>query len=717
MSVLESDQHSYYDKRQLHRDLKDNIAPELFLTTENQSDEYLNMQCLYQDHLTSFLIQPVYQDIETYLVHDELQNCDDPWDVSNLLPRGMTLKNALKIDQLNTKSWTQPCLDNNRKRKAFTINEISVTDFRKFDFERIMKANVHIQQDARNLILNSTAVPFSVETIRVPTKIYRELSKDHPTETVIEFEYDPSDSDYVNVASRLIIGYGRNAAVAIGFGFTEVDFDANKSDIRRYVFKYSILPEDISKFLKNLPPMYSVDANRQIRSLNGTLTDLYNVYMKFSVFELGSLAIASGCFMNVYSLFSFSAVILNKPFPEGIESMDQKWARDWDELPSSMKQYVRDKFQLMYDTYAILSGLLLRNIFPDPDITLSITELSQPAFISWFLHFVALALSEANLINQTSQMSTRFNKLLELGPDTGLLGILADLIIDIPVANFGGARYLHHARNQFLKKQYYTLCNIKLFKYPGESPNTSKNLDNESYILMYNREYFNDSGKPVFTLGLLPSPQFENSVLIFDPEVDDVISFEDYNGRNLAADLKEWGRLNVDKIPSLFDMLRELTVEDLGKFWIGKIGTYTHLSNIYFNVMNVRIVVPDLERSLKMRKERIEEEYKNSASKLLLKTQEHRLNIVNHASVAQSNNVRVGVHQYVQKIVPGNFTAKNRRKARQKKVRVEKLKLRFGDKFVDPSERRKARLLKELGSQGSEERWLDSNDLRYKIKH
>ncbi len=717
MSILECDQLSYYDRRQLHRDPKDSTAPELFLTTANQMDDYFNMRCLYQDHITSLLVEPVYQDIETYLVHDELQNCDDPWDVSNLMPRGMTLKNALKIDQMNTKSWTQPCLDNNRKRKAFTINEVSVTDYRRFDFERIMKANDHIQQDARNLILNSTALPFSVETIRVPTKVYRELSKDHPAETVIEFEYDPSDPDYVNVASRLIVGYGRNAAVAIGFGFTEVDFDANNSDIRKYVFKYSALPEDISKFLRKLPPMYSVNAKSQIRSLNAVLTDLYNIYMKFSVFELGSLAIATGCIMNDYSLFAFSAIMHNKPFPVGIDSMDQKWARNWDELPSSMKQYVRDKFQLMYDSYVTLSGLLLRNIFPDPDITLTVTELSQPAFVSWFLHFVALALSEANLTNPTSQTSTRFDMILELGPDTGLLGVLADLIIKTPAANFGGARYLHHARYQFLVRQYYTLCNIKLYKYPGESPNTSKNLDNDRYLLMYNREYVNDSGKPAFAVGLLPSPQFVKSVFSFDPEIDDVISFEDYNGRNLAADLKEWGRLNVEKIPDLFNMLRELSVEDLGKFWISKIGTYTHLSNTYFNVMNVRIVVPDLERSLKMRKERIEEEYKSSASKLLLKAQEHRLNIVHHASVSQSNKVRVALHQYAHNIIPGNSTNKNRRKARQKKVRIDKLKLRFGDKFVDPSVRRRRRLLNELKSQGTEERWLDSNDLRYKIEH
>ncbi len=139
MSISESDQHHYYDKRALPRDPKDKTAPELFLTTENQSDEYLNMCYLYQDHLDSLISESLspnqnYVDIATYTKHRELHK-PEAWNVSNLLPRKQTLETALRVDQANTKTWTQPCLNSTRRLSTFTLAHFSVNKFDKFVFQ------------------------------------------------------------------------------------------------------------------------------------------------------------------------------------------------------------------------------------------------------------------------------------------------------------------------------------------------------------------------------------------------------------------------------------------------------------------------------------------------------------------------------------------------------------------------------------------------------
>lgn len=717
MSISESDQHHYYDKRALPRDPKDKTAPELFLTTENQSDEYLNMCYLYQDHLDSLISESLspnqnYVDIATYTKHRELHK-PEAWNVSNLLPRKQTLETALRVDQANTKTWTQPCLNSTRRLSTFTLAHFSVNKFDKFVFQSQLLVFDSVQQDAKNMILNSTPIPFSVQTIRVPSQVYRDIVKNNSPGRVVEFDYDPSITDFLEVPTKLIVGCGRNGAMVISFGFSEVGYHGNDTELRKYVFKYSTIPDEILKFMKNLPPLFSTDAKKQRAALCGLLTDLYNVDLSLRVFDLGALAIVAGCRMNDFSLFSFSAIIKNEPFPTGLEPMDQKWARNWSDVPKIMGQYIRDKFQLMYDAYTTLMGLLLRNLFPDPDITLSVTEVSQLSFICWFSHFIALALSEANLRESTHQLPTRCDMILRLGPDTGLLGILADLVINIPVANFGGARYLHNARYHFLTKQYYAMCRVKMYKFSGEIPNLSKDLDNETYGFMYNREYVNDSGRPAYKVGLLSSPQYERSLLILEPDMDDVVCLDGYTGRNIAADIKEWGRLNVDMIPELFNQLRDLTVDDLSKFWIDKISVYSSLSDIYFNIKNIRLVVPDLERSLKMRKERTEENYKQREYKLLLKSQERRVNIVHHATVSQSNNQRVAVHQYVQDIIPGDFNAKNRRKARQKKLRVKRIQARLQDSFISAKDRKRDRLANELRSFSDQ---LPGSSRRYRFK-
>ena len=691
MSICENSRHQYYDNRSIYRDPKDDTAPELFLTTHGQSDEFLNMRLLYQDHLdekVSVLLSPnqTFSDILKYKKHLELKY---QWDVSNILPRKQTLTTALRIDQVSSETWLQPNLSQNRRTSLFSLSPFSCDDFDRLEFRDQMKVFEEISQDAKDMILNSNSCPFSVETIRVPKPVYRELSKLKCSGKGLAFEYDPiMDKEYFDVPVKLFVGCGRNGAICINFGFSEWIHEDKKIESRRFHFQSSTVPDEIQKFLKNLPPLYSIDAKKQRTSLVGMLEDLYGIEVNPSVFDLGALAVANGCKIDDFSLFSLSAMVKNEPFPVGIDSMDQNWAKDWDSLEKIMKSYIGEKFQLMYDIYTVLFGLLLRNIFPDPDVVLATMEISQLSFIPWWSHFVALALAEADISKPTHTLSTRLSMILRMGPDTGLLGILADLLISVPVANFGGERYLHHARYYFLLKQYYVISKVKLHKFCGEIPNLSKNLDKMSFDLMYRREYVDDSGKQANQCGLLPSRQYKKSLFTLNPDYDDIV-LPKIPGNNIAANIVEWGRLNFNQIPGLFAGLRELTIDDLGKFWLPRIRIYSSLSDIYFNMKNVRIIVSDLERSIKMRKERIEVNYQDSEEKRLLQLQQHRVNLVHHVSASQSNRQSLGVHQYVQDIIPGDLPEKNRLKAGKRKRRMQRSRSENPKNFIN---RRKLQL-------------------------
>lgn len=698
MSICEISRHQYYDNRSKSRNPKDDTAPELFLTTSGQCEEYLNMRFLYQDHLDEKIASSLHPNqhffnILKYKKHVELKS---QWDVSNLLPRKQTLTTTLRIDQVSSETWLQPNLSQNRRSSMFTLSAFSCVEFDRLGFRDQMKVFGEISQDAKDMILNSNCCPFSVETIRVPKPVYRELAKLKSTGRSLAFEYDPQmHKDYIEVPVKLFVGCGRNGAICINFGFSEWNHLDSKIDDFGYNFESSSIPDEILKFLKDLPPLYSVDAKKQARSLISMLEDLYDVNMKLRVFDLGALAVANGCKMDDFSLFSLSAIVKNEPFPADLSSMDQKWAGDWDSLEKVMKSFVGDKFQLMFDIYIILSGLLLRNVFPDPDVVLSTMEISQSTFVPWWSHFVALALSEADISKPTHDISTRLDMILRMGPDTGLLGVLADLMIRVPVANFGGERFLHHARYHFLLKQYYVISKVQLHKYPGEIPNLSKNLEKISFDLMYRREYVDDSGKQAHQCGLLPSRQYKKSLYTLNPDYDDIV-LPKIAGNNICANIVEWGRLNFNQIPTLFARLRELSVEDLGRFWLPKIRIYSSLSDIYFNMKNIRIIVSDLERSLTMRKERIEFDYQASEKKKLLQLQQHRVNLVHHVSVSQSNKQKIGVHQYVQDLIPGDLPQKNKGKAAKRKRRMKRSRSEDPVNFVNRKKLQLARHKAEL---------------------
>ncbi len=396
--------------------------------------------------------------------------------------------------------------------------------------------------------------------------------------------------------------------------------------------------------------------------------------------------------MDNYSLYSLSAVVSGKPFPTGIEAMDQSWAKDSDQLDVTAKKYLRYKLQLMYDVFSVLLGALLRNLFPDVDIVLDVTELSQSAFTAWFSEFVGLSLKNAKIVDVQTE-TTRSDMLLKIGCPRSCFGILADLIPNVPVINCGGARFIHHARYNFIL-QYPALARIKLHDYSGEVPNLCKNLDGESFKLMFKREFANDSGHAVRRLGFQASPSCTTSLFDIDFEKDPVTIDKP------AHAIKEWGRLNVDCIPELFDKLRNMTTDDISRFWFPKINIYVYLSNVYFNVKNVRITVPILEQSLIRRKQNVEVHYNNDIIKAmrLLEKRKQRMNVLQHNIQAPGPIQRHGIHQRVQLVVPGDSTQKNKLKGAAKKrrlARAKETKFRNGLAWISC---KKKKLIKRMNS-------------------
>ncbi len=678
MSIPESARHKYFDERAEVFNPKDPTSRQFFITPDIQADYYYNQENLYSDIIDEEVRktlpddQPV-TDILVFQKHLEiLKSNTEIWqsNVSILLPRGYSLETFLKIDQEFTEGWKQPELHEEVIPKGFSTTEVSIPHFNRNHFEETIADFDAIVKMARHTLFNVTPLPFTVETVDIPRSQYRYLVKQRHTGETVNFftETDSNSADCVKIATRLVIGGGRNNAIVIKLGLSEILDDKTDNETRFYYFEYSAFPKEVLDFLKQLPPLYTVNANAQINYLQGLLTDLYDTDLKLNVFDLSSLAIANGCRMDNYSLYSLSALVTGKPFPTGIESMDQSWAKDSDQLDVTAKKYLRYKLQLMYDVFSVLMGAFFRNLFPDVDIVLDVTELSQSAFTAWFSEFVGLSLSNAKIVDVQTEI-TRSDMLLKIGYPRSLFGILADLIPNVPVINCGGARFIHHARYSFIF-QYPALTRIKLHDYSGEVPNLCKNLDGESFKLMFKREFVNDSGHAVRRLGFQASPSCTNSLFDIDLETDHVTIDKP------AHAIKEWGRLNVDCIPELFDKLRNMTTDDISKFWFPKISIYVYLSNVYFNVKNIRITVPILEQSLIRRKQNVEVHYNNDLLKAMrvLEKRKQRLDVLQHNIQAPGPSQRHGVHQRVQLVVPGDSTQKNKLKSAAKKRRLARAK-------------------------------------------
>lgn len=661
----------------------DPSSEQFYLIPKGSSTGFYRQECLYSDALEAEAKKDSpnskVSDIEMFKAHLKLKK-DQPevgdLNVSSILPRGQSFNVSYEIDQESSDTWQTPVSFIGTSNRH-DLREIVIPSFDKEVFTAGVKAYNNVTSFERQSMDCTAPRAFSVESVFIPRSEYRNICKKRKSGKTYHFTFDPNNiEDPIKVPIRLIIGGSRGFSMLFTFGLSEVR-DSSKLDKNsgNFMFMYSDIPKEVIDLWRDLPSLYSVDAHSEISAIHGILTDLYDInidsedYVEFKVFELSALAIANGCVMDSYSIYSLSAVTTGRPFPSGIDLMDQNWGKSYDELGPYPKKYFKVKMMLLHDIFIIHTGLLLRNIFPDPCITLSTTEVSQQSFICWFSELVGESLSCCHIPDEFEPFSTRAELLLSLArPLRQPLTEFVDLIMNVPISNCGGARYLHHAGFNFMK-QYMVMSNIRLPSYSGEVPNCNKDLEKERLSLMFRREFAGDSGEPTRKVGLVASPSCAKSLVTLN--MDDLTSLPtdsaDIHG------LKEWGRLNVDEIPAVFSKLRRLSSDELARSWLDKIDLYLYLVNVYYHARNIRIAVPALEQSLMIRKLNVGVRYQNDltkAAKVYMKRKQ-RVDVFNRTSSTQ----RLGVHQAVHEVVPGDFTRENRLKAQARKRRIARSKV------------------------------------------
>ena len=72
--------------------------------------------------------------------------------------------------------------------------------------------------------------------------------------------------------------------------------------------------------------------------------------------------------------------ILNKCVSTG----DGRWGLPWGRISSPMKVYAIGDIKFGHLAYQILAGVLLRDVFPDPDVVCSLLGCFQKDGVAWF---------------------------------------------------------------------------------------------------------------------------------------------------------------------------------------------------------------------------------------------------------------------------------------------------------------------------------------------
>lgn len=717
---------SYLKARATPRDVDNPREEDLFQTEHWRINNYKTLSEEYNgniDHIVrrdrrrsgSNTVDDPVSDLEKYETYMNFAGEEEC--LLQFCPRNTPLKTSLSIDMLNTKSWKQPIVSTDSR--VFTLKHVPVANPDLYLIKQHITEFKESISTAQSNSLNSPLLGFSIEYINIPLTMYGYITHEAKLNEMYWFEHQPND-EIVTVPASFVISNGSNTIIEFNLPWSIRKLSEDKpfhESPKEISFTKCEIPDEIVNFWKSLPILYAVDAQSQANSFSAVLRDLFGIDLNLNVIDLKALAVSAGCRMDQMDITTLSIIVLGKAFPADVGKFDSRWALGYRSRPSVMKLYIKKKFLFLGCIYKVLMGLLIRNMFPDPDIVLNATEMTQGTFTSWFCDFVGESLVGADLSETAFATETRSEMIFRLNPDSILTQYFAQLIINVPVCQAGGARYIHHVRNCFIQ-QYEVLKKIRLPFSKEEKPNQSKDLLSNRYSLLYDRhlDFIDDKhGDPVVKPGLQPSPQFQNSIFALNVQTDEILQFFKQGDRNLVPALEEWARINPDSIPDLFNRLRHYSTNDLTTFWIPRVRLYDKLRLILLRVADSRETVESLDSVITMRRNSVVEHHHSIEKKRVsvyqnqvhpsyhaakeLNDSKYRVDMLSNAVNYSGSAERVGIQNNILELIPGNNTERNR-KIKAKRLRRQQRKLASYEHVLPQQEFKDQKRLRTLYQQG-----------------
>ena len=84
--------------------------------------------------------------------------------------------------------------------------------------------------------------------------------------------------------------------------------------------------------------------------------------------DLSSLALLAGYQMNARGMTPMAVQVLGATLNKCVSTGDGKWGYRWSDIPLSLQVYELGDFKFGHLTFIVLTGILVRDIFLDPDI-------------------------------------------------------------------------------------------------------------------------------------------------------------------------------------------------------------------------------------------------------------------------------------------------------------------------------------------------------------
>ena len=382
-----------------------------------------------------------------------------------------------------------------------------------------------------------------------------------------------------DVESEVIYRFGKDVwkqipgKIMIGNGISWVciiSLNMSKNHRGEYYLERMEIQPEIIDLLQCLPVSAGLGVRRDVRGVQEffSLISGKEVILKNGFIDLTSLAVLAGYKFHSKNMTAMGVQVMGSLLNKMVSTADDLWGLKWDEIPGPLKCYALGDIKFGFITYNVLAGLLLRDVFPDPDVLCWYLESDQFCAVTWFLDWILRSLEGVEvyqMAEEEAETRVAMIKSLRFRDDrdklesdtTPLLKVWMQVLGSWPSVTSGGCRILLQAREWFgvqseiLSKVQLDWSNEVVFRLPRVS--------DKDYLRfgLKEEELLSDSWKnPVPGVrGMTRPPGMHAGFLVFDPSVDLCSKIGELCsalGRNQRWCILEWARMFPEKFKAFF---------------------------------------------------------------------------------------------------------------------------------------------------------------------
>ena len=158
--------------------------------------------------------------------------------------------------------------------------------------------------------------------------------------------------------------------------------------------------------LRDLPACTGVGVRRDVMGIEEFYTLLSGEDVELNGFvDLSAMAVAAGFQLRARNMTALGFQVLGTVLNKTVSTGDDLWGLPWVELPPSLQVYRIGDIGFGYICYSVLAGIIMRDLFPEPDIVCRVLKTEQCGAVSWILEWILKGLEGVELYVSADEKS------------------------------------------------------------------------------------------------------------------------------------------------------------------------------------------------------------------------------------------------------------------------------------------------------------------------